>query len=92
MRWEFRARMGRVREALQALGYRSGNPHGWYRNDWHRGRLHVVVRERKPGQISLHIHVDPPFHVGRVRTRGEDLERAFKEIMEEIRGAHVPAG
>lgn len=69
-----------VIKAILECGYsRMGHETGFYRNDfWKRG-YHVIVRKGS-STISLHIHKDPVYHIGKTRLKGSDLEREIKEI------------
>ena len=75
-----------LESALQSLGYRRGKPIG-YRYDWRRGRYHVTLRQRREGFVSLQIHKDARFHVGRARAKGGDLEEELKKIIRRCRAS-----
>jgi len=67
-----------VREALRELGYSGASYFNGFSSSfdsWRKGRTQVIVRERKPGVVVLHIHSDLLFHVGRTRAKGRPRNR-----------------
>ena len=84
MRKEFSGlRIDLVREALREMGYEGRSyfdGFSWSFDSWKKGQTHVIMRERKPRVVVLNIHSGPPFHVGRTRVKGSDLEVEFKLI------------
>jgi len=76
-----------VREALRELRYSGGSIHDSFPSEydeWRKAGTHVVAKETKGG-VSLHIHRDPAFHIGKARTKGRDLEVEVKLIQKQMK-------
>jgi len=76
-------RIEAVREALRELGYEGGCYFTGFPSeydDWRKRGFHVRMREKRNGLV-LHIHRDPPHHIGGTRTKGRNLELEVKLIL-----------
>jgi hypothetical protein len=55
---------------------------------WRRQNFHVILQQKNPGKLSVHLHVDvptalPPFH--KTVKRGKELLQEFHTIIESYR-------
>lgn len=82
-----------LEEALKDLGYKGGSYHTGFPSAfdyWRKDSFHVKLTE-KPGRVTLHIHRDPKYHIGRIQLKGEDLKDEVHAIIKTCKTKKQPA-